>query len=110
MCAGGYADAVALAVVVTVMAEVLVAYLLVAWKDAGLKAQADPTGSPEQARLIVPLNPVDQKTETDEVPELPGAETTTVDCAAPIDARKPGWIVNCVDAALLLGLKLASPL
>lgn len=109
-CTGGSEEAVAAAVVVTVMVEVFVAYLLVAWKDAGLNAHAAPAGRPEHARLIVPLNPVDQETETDALPELPGADTTTVDCAFPIDARNPAWIVNGVGPALLLGLKLASPL
>ena len=47
--------------------------------EAGLNRQAAPTGSPEQARVMVPLKPVEEETETEVEPEEPGAEIVTVD-------------------------------
>jgi len=105
----GRVAVVVLAVVLTVMVDVFVANLLVPWKDAGLNAQVAPAGRPEQERLIAPLNPVDHETETCVVPEPPGAEMIIVGGADPVEAANPGVIVKPV-GALLLALKLASPL
>jgi hypothetical protein len=98
------------AVVFTVIETVVVVAVPFADTDGGLNVHFDSDGNPEHARLIMPLKPVEFKTLTDVDPRLPGAEMTTVDCAEPIDAKKPGVIVNVCDWVELLGLKLGSPL
>ena len=65
--------------VVTVIAEEVVVGVPVALIEAGLNWQAAPAGSPEQARVMVPLKPVDQESARDVEPEEPGAEIVTVD-------------------------------
>jgi hypothetical protein len=40
---------------------------------------AAPAGSPKQERVMVPLNPVDDETDTELEPEDPGAEMATED-------------------------------
>jgi hypothetical protein len=74
---------VATAVVTAIDALVVVAVPLAAIV-AGANRQAASEGRPEQARLIVPLNPVEFETLIDVVPVPPAAEITTVDCAAEI--------------------------
>lgn len=53
---------------------------------------------------------MDQATDTEVVPELPGAETNTVDCAVAIEAKNPGVIEKDIAGVLVLGVKLASPM
>ena len=77
---------------------------------AGVIVHAASEGRPEQARLIVPVNPVELETVTDVVPEPPGAEINTVDGTEGIAAKNPAVIVNDCDGVLLLALKLESPL
>jgi hypothetical protein len=71
---------------------------------------AAPTGSPEQESVMVPLNPVDDSTETELEPEDPGVEIATDDWFNGMAAKNPGVIVKESDWVVLLGLKLASPL
>jgi hypothetical protein len=59
---------------------------------------------------MVPLNPVDDETETELEPEDPGAEMATDDRFNGIAAKNPGVIANESDCVVLLRLKLASPL
>jgi hypothetical protein len=98
------------AVVVTVIVEVLVAIVPDAAIVAGENWQAAPVGRPEQARMIVPVKPVEFETDIELCPEPPGAETITVDAAVGMTAKNPAVIVNVWDAAEALALKLASPL
>ena len=63
------------AVVVTV--SVVDAVAVVAFRVTGGTVQATPVGSPEHAKLIVPLNPLTAITDTLIVPELPGLGTVT---------------------------------
>lgn len=65
--------------VVTVIVEAVFVAVPVALIEEGLNWQAAPAGSPEQARVMVPLNPVDEETTTEVEPEEPGAEIVTVD-------------------------------
>ena len=60
-------------VVVTVTVELVVVAVPVALIEEGLNTHAAPAGSPEQAREIVPLNPVDEETATEVDPDPPGA-------------------------------------
>jgi hypothetical protein len=107
---GERSKAVAVAVVVTVMVEEVVARVPVALIDDGLIWQAAPAGRPEQERAMVPLNPVEEDTETEVEPDDPGAEIVTVDWFKGTCAKKPGWMVKLNDCVLLLELKLKSPL
>jgi len=80
--------AAAAAVIVTVIVELVVLSVPVALIDEGLNTQVAPAGSPEQARLIVPLNPVDEDTLTAVEPDDPRAVIVTVlEFTA---AKKPG--------------------
>ena len=63
------------AVVVTV--SVVDAVAVVALRVTGGTVQTTPLGSPEHAKLIVPLNPLTAVTDTLIVPELPGLGTVT---------------------------------
>ena len=73
--------ALAGAVVLTLTETFEVAAVPFAVIDAGLKLHFDSEGSPEQAKLIVPLKPLEFTTLIDVVPTPPGAEIVTVDCA-----------------------------
>ena len=59
--------------VVTVIVEVVVDAIPVVLIEEGLNTQAAPAGSPEQARVIVPVKPVDEETATEVDPDPPGA-------------------------------------
>jgi hypothetical protein len=98
------------AVVLTVTETLVVAAVPFAAMDAGLKAHFDSEGSPEQAKLIVPLKPLEFMTLIDVLPTPPGAEMVTVDSAELTVAKKPGVIVKLWDWVVLLGWKLGSPL
>jgi hypothetical protein len=63
--------------VVTVTVEAVVDAIPVVLIEGELNKQAAPAGSPEQARVIVPLNPVEEETATDVEPDNPGAEIIT---------------------------------
>jgi hypothetical protein len=67
------------AVVVTVIAEEVVVSVPVAAIEDWLNRQAAPLGNPEQARVMVPVNPVEEETETEVEPDPPGAEMGTWD-------------------------------
>jgi hypothetical protein len=97
-------------VVVTVIAAVVVLGVPLAVIVAGTNRQAASEGRPVQARLIVPLNPVELETLIEVAPDPPGAVIRTVDCADEIVPKKPGVIVNVWGWVVLLALKLASPL
>ena|ERR1700722_1512122 len=75
---GGCSMATVVPVVVTVIVEVVVAGVPVAVMDAGANWHAAPVGSPEQASVIEPLNPVDDATASEIEPDEPGAEIWTV--------------------------------
>jgi hypothetical protein len=49
----------------------------VAFIEEGLNTHVAPAGSPEQARVIVPVNPVEDDTFTDVDPDAPGALIAT---------------------------------
>jgi hypothetical protein len=89
-----------------------VVVLAVLWAEtvAGEKVHEASDGRPMQARLIVPLKPVELETVTDVTPEDPGAEIETCDALVGIVAKKPGVIVKVIGGALALALKLLSPL
>ena len=74
------------AVVVTKIETFVVLGVPFAAMVAGEKVQVASYGRPTQARLIVPLKPVELDTATDVVPEDPGAEITTPDWDAPMAA------------------------
>jgi|HubBroStandDraft_4_1064222.scaffolds.fasta_scaffold593657_2 hypothetical protein len=65
--------------VVTVIVAGVVVGEPAAVTDDGLNWQAAPLGSPEQERVMVPLNPVEEETLNEAWPEPPGAEIITVD-------------------------------
>ena len=75
---GGCSIATAVPVVVTVIVEVVVAAVPVAVMDAGANWHAAPAGSPKQASVMVPVNPVDVATASEIEPDEPGAEICTV--------------------------------
>ena len=109
-CGGCRWAAAAAAVVVTVIVDVLDWGVPAAVTEAGANVQAAPVGSPEQASLMVPLNPVDDETETELCPDAPGADISTLDWLEGTAAKNPGVIVNEADWVVLLALKLPSPL
>ena len=80
VCLGACSMAVGAVVVTFTTAEVV-------WGDPlaiiveGVKVQAASEGRPEQARVIVPLKPVEYETVKDACPEPPGAEIINVDGA-----------------------------
>jgi hypothetical protein len=95
--------------VVTVIDALVVFAVPFAAILAGAKVHVASEGRPEQARLMLPLNPLELETLTEVDPVPPGAEINTV-CPNGIAAKNPGVMVNdcgCVD---VLALKLASPL
>jgi hypothetical protein len=98
------------AVVFTVTVTFVVPAVPFAAMDAGLKAHFDSEGSPEQAKLIEPLKPLEFITLIDVLPTPPGAEMVTVDCAELTVAKKPGVIVKVWDWVVLFAWKLGSPL
>ena len=98
------------AVVVTVMETLVVFAMPAPFMDAGLKVHFDSEGSPEHARLIVPLNPEEFTTVIDVLPVPPGAAMVTVEGAELSVAKNPGVIVNVWDCVVLLAAKLESPL
>jgi len=67
------------AVVVTVIEALVVFAVPLAVIVAGANAQAASEGRPEQARLIVPLKPVELETLINVEPTPPGAEINIVD-------------------------------
>jgi len=67
------------AVVVTVIAEGVVLSVPGAVIEDWLNRQPAPMGNPEQAREMVPVNPVEEETATEVEPDAPGAETATRD-------------------------------
>jgi hypothetical protein len=75
---GGSSVAAVVPVVVTVIVEIVVAAVPAAVMDAGVNWQAAPTGSPKQASVMVPVNPVDEATASEIEPDEPGAEICTV--------------------------------
>jgi hypothetical protein len=77
--------AVAAAVVTVIDTGVVVAAPLAAI-ELGLKEHLDSEGSPEQAKVIFPLNALEFVTLNDVVPEPPGAATSTVCCVEGIVA------------------------
>lgn len=84
------------AVVVTVIVGETVCAVPVAATDAGEKAHVVSAGRPEQARLIVPLKPVEFETVIEDVPAPPAAEIWTTDALPGIAAKKPGVIVKVI--------------
>lgn len=98
------------AVVVTKIETVAVLGVPFAARVAGEKVQVVSEGKPEQAILIVPLNPVELEIVIDDVPVAPGAEIETCDALVGIEAKKPGAIVKVIGGVLALALKLVSPL
>src|SRR5215469_2066868 len=82
------------AVVVIVMETLVVFAVPPPFIDAGLKMHFDSDGSPEHARLIVPLNPEEFTTVIDILPVPPGAAMVTVGCDELDVAKNPGVIVN----------------
>jgi hypothetical protein len=78
--------------------------------EAGENVHVASDGSPVQVRVIVPVKLVEVARVTNDCPLEPGAETVTVELEPAIDAENPGLIVNDCDCAVLLGLKLPSPL
>jgi hypothetical protein len=106
---GEYSAAVETAVVVTVIVPGVVVNVPFAETLAGLNLQAAPVGRFEQAREIVPLNPLELTTEKETVADPPGAETTA-DAPEAMDGKNPGVMVKVCGDVLLLGSKLASPL
>jgi hypothetical protein len=98
------------ALVVTVMDALVVLAVPLGLIVVGANTQVASDGRPEQARLMVPLNPLELVTLMDVDPEPPGAEINTVDCAEGISAKNPGVIVNDCDCAEVLAVKLESPL
>ena len=81
------------ALVVTVMETVVVLAVPAAEILAGAKVHVASDGRPEQARLMLPLNPLELETLTEVDPVPPGAEINTV-CPDAIAAKNPGVIVN----------------
>lgn len=65
------------AVVVIVIVDAVVAGVPAAVTVEGENVQAAPTGRPEHETVMVPLNPVEDKTATEVVPADPGAVTVT---------------------------------
>jgi hypothetical protein len=57
--------------------SVVDAVAVVAVSVTGEALQVDPAGSPEHAKLIVPLNPLTAVTDTVRVPVAPGLGTVT---------------------------------
>ena len=78
--------------------------------EGGENAQAASEGRPEHDRLMVPLKPVDVAIAIDVLLDEPGTEIVTCEAAAGTDAVKPGVMTTFCDCAVLLELKLASPL
>jgi DNA/RNA endonuclease YhcR with UshA esterase domain len=76
--------------VLTVIVEVVVFNVPGAVIEAGLNVQAAPAGSAEQAREMVPLNPVEDETITELAPVEPGAEMVTDEALAGTAAKNPG--------------------
>jgi hypothetical protein len=74
------------ALVVTVIDTLVVFAVPFAVIDVGANMQAASEGSPEQAKLMLPLNPLELETLRELVPGLPGAAINTVDWAAGIAA------------------------
>lgn len=70
------------AVVVIAIATLVVFAVPVVVIVAGPNTQAAFEGRPEQAKLIVPLNPVEFEMLIEVLPVSPGVEINTVDCAA----------------------------
>jgi hypothetical protein len=68
---------VAAAVVVIVIVEAVVVGAPVAATVEGLNVHVAPTGRPEHESVMVPLNPVEDKTASEVVPADPGAVTVT---------------------------------
>ena len=97
------------ALVVTVIDTLVVLAVPFAMIDVGANMQAASDGSPEQAKLMLPLNPLELETLTELDPAPPGAEINTV-CPDGIAEKNPGVIVNDCDCADVLALKLGSPL
>jgi len=77
LCGGSSMAVVPAAVVVTVIAEEVVVGVPVAVIGDWLNRQVAPLGNPEHARVMVPVNPVEEETETEVEPDEPGAETRT---------------------------------
>jgi hypothetical protein len=98
------------AFVVTVIETLVVFTIPFAVIDVGENWQAASDGSPEQVRLMVPLNWLEFETLSEVTPAPPCAEISTVDCVEGIVAKNPGVMVKDCDCALTLGLKLGSPL
>ena len=82
------------ATVVTVIPEEVVVSVPVAAIEDWLNRQVAPVGNPEHARVMVPVNPVEEETETEVEPDEPGAETSTCDWFEGTAAKKPGVIVK----------------
>jgi len=76
-CRGECSNSAAAAVVVTVIVDGVVVSVPVAFIEEGLNTHVAPAGSPEQARVIVPVNPVEDDTFTDVDPDAPGALIAT---------------------------------
>jgi len=102
--------AVVTAVVLTEIAAVTVFGVPLAVIDEGENVQLASVGRPEHEREMVPLKLVELETDTDDCPDTPGDEITTVDCEEATEAKNPGVMVKVWDCVLLLGLKLGSPL
>jgi hypothetical protein len=79
LCNGGSSSAAEVPVVLTLMPTVVAARTPAALTDEGVNTHAAPTGRPEQASVIVPLNPVDDDTIAVVAPDAPGAEINTED-------------------------------
>ena len=86
-----------------VMVEVVVAGVPAAVTLDGLNVQVAPTGSPEQERAMVPLNPVEFTTAREVVPADPGALTFTYAWLEAGATKNPGVIVKVSDCVVLLG-------
>ena len=78
-CCGRLNSAAVVPVVLTLTPTVVVARTPAPVMDDGVNWQAAPTGRPEQASVIVPLNPVDDDTIAVVAPDAPGAEIATED-------------------------------
>ena len=95
---------------VTVIDTLVVFAVPFAVIEVGANIQAASEGSPEQAKLMLPLNPLELETLREVLPGPPGAAINTVDCAEGIVAKNPGVMVNDCACGEVLALKLASPL
>jgi hypothetical protein len=67
------------AAVVTVIVEEVVDSVPGAVIEDWLNIQVAPVGKPEHARVMVPVKPVEEETETEVEPDDPGAEIGTCD-------------------------------